>query len=316
MKNNAANTALKTKKKKTRWNQVLPFYIMMLPGLSYLIINNYIPLYGILIAFKKLNFAKGILGSPWCGLDNFRFLFASRDAWSITRNTICYNVVFIIVGTLAGITLAILLNEIRSKFASRFYQTVILLPFLISWVIVSYLAFAFLSSDSGLINNSILKPLGLDPINWYNERKYWPFILTFFNVWKGIGYGMIIYLSNIVGISQDYYEAARLDGANKWKQITRITLPLLKPTVITMFILNLGSIFRSDFGLFYQVPRNSGSLYEVTRTLDVYVYNALMKNNDFGMSSAASFYQAIVGFILIVAANTLVAKYSRESKLF
>ena len=303
------------KKKKSNWKRLLPFYVMMLPGLFYLIMNNYIPMFGVLIAFKKLNFSKGIMGSPWCGLDNFKFLFSSSDAWSITRNTICYNIVFIILGTVLAIMLAILLNEVKNKMASRIYQSLVLLPFLMSWVIVSYLAYAFLSSDSGMFN-SILKSLGMQTVNWYNTKKYWPFILVFANLWKGLGYSMIIYLSSVVGISQDYYEAAKLDGATKWKQIKNITLPLLKPTIITMFILNLGGMFRSDFGLFYQLPKNSGALYSVTRTLDVYVYNALMKNSDFGMSSAASFYQSIVGFILIITANALVRKYSRSNALF
>lgn len=302
-------------KKKMNWKRIWPFYIMMVPGIAYLLINNYIPMFGVLIAFKKLNFTKGILGSEWCGLDNFEFLFSSADAWTITRNTIGYNFVGIVLGTVLGVAMAILLNEIQNKYAKKFYQSAVLLPYLISWVIVSYLCYAFLSAESGLFN-SVLKSLGLEAVNWYNEPKYWPFIIIFSNIWKTIGYGMIIYYSSIVGLSQDYFEAARLDGATKWQQIKNITLPLIKPAVITMVILNIGNIFRSDFGLFYQLPRNSGALYDVTRTLDVYVYNALMKNNDFGMSSAASFYQSIVGFILIVAANQLVKKVSKENALF
>lgn len=302
-------------KKKIHWKRMLPFYIMMIPGLAYLIINNYLPMFGVIIAFKKLNFAKGILGSDWCGLDNFKFLFASSDAWTITRNTIAYNLVNIILGTVLALAMAILMNEIRSKHASKIYQTLVLLPYLMSWVVVSYICYAFLSSESGMVNG-ILEKLGMDPVNWYNEAKYWPFIIIFFNFWKSIGYSMIIYFSGIVGISNDYYEAAMLDGATKWQQIKSITLPLMKPTVITMFIMGLGNIMRSDFGLFYQLPRNSGALYNVTRTLDVYVYNALMKNNNFGMSSAASFYQAVVGFVLIVIANKVVTRYSREQALF
>ena len=288
---------------------------MMLPGLVYLIINNYIPMFGVIIAFKKMNFRKGIFGSDWCGFDNFKFLFSSSDAWTTIRNTLGYNIVGIILGTVLGLTMAILLNEIHSKNAKKFYQSMVLLPYLMSWVIVSYLCYAFLSSESGLFNN-ILQRFGMDAINWYNEPKYWPFILIFANIWKSIGYGMIVYYSSIVGLSQDYFEAARLDGATKWQQIKNITLPLMKPAVITMLILSIGNIFRSDFGLFYQLSRNSGALYGVTRTLDVYVYNALMKNNDFGMSSAASFVQSIVGFILVIAANQLVKKYSKENAMF
>ena len=312
--NNSSAPALK--KKKINWKQILPFYVFVLPGFLYMIINNYIPMFGIVIAFKNLNFSKGIFGSDWAGLKNFRFLFATKDAWIITRNTILYNVAFFIVGTVMAITLAVLINEVKSKTASKVYQSTILLPYLMSWVVISYLVFAFLSSESGLINKSILSSMGKPPINWYQDKTYWPFILILVNTWKGIGYSMIIYLSSIVGISQDYYEAATIDGANKWQQIRKITLPLLKPTVITLLILSIGQIFRSDFGLFYQIPRNSGVLYSVTRTLDVYVYQALMKQSDYSMSSAASVYQSIVGFVLIVTANGIVKKYNSSSALF
>lgn len=303
-------------KKKFRWKRYLPIYLIALPGLIYLFCNNYLPMFGIIIAFKDLNFREGIFGSDWAGLENFEFLFRSDTAWTIIRNTVLYNVAFIILGTIIAVAFAIFLNEIRSKFASRTYQTLILLPYLIGWVIVSYLVYAFLSADTGLINKSILEPLGLDPINWYSDTRYWPFIITFVYIWKSCGYSMIIYFASIVGISQDYYEAARIDGATKWQQIKNITLPLLKPTVITMFILSVGRIFSSDFGLFYQVPRNSGVLYSVTQTIDVYVYNALMQNSDYGMSSAASVFQSIVGFILVVVANLIIRKTNKESALF
>lgn len=289
---------------------------MALPGILYLLINNYIPMYGVIIAFKKLNFQKGIFGSEWNGLNNFRFLFATKDAWLITRNTILYNVAFFIIGTVLAITIAILINEIRNKYASKIYQSLTLLPFLMSWVVISYLVYAFLSGEVGLINKSILEPLGLDKVRWYQEAAYWPYILIFVNTWRNIGYSMIIYLSSVVGISPDYFEAAKLDGANKWRQITNITLPLLKPTIMTLFILSVGQIFRSDFGLFYQIPRNSGPLYSVTRTLDVYVYQALMKNSDYAMSSAASVYQSIVGFVLLLVANHFIKKFNSDSGLF
>ena len=316
MAKTAAAGTVKPVKRKIRWRHILPFYIMALPGFIYMIVNNYIPMFGIVIAFKKLNFREGIWGSPWTGFDNFRFLFASNDAWIITRNTILYNVAFFVFGTITAITLAILINEIQVKLFKKVYQSLILLPYLMSWVIVSYLAYAFLSAETGMFNKSIIEPLGGAGINWYQEKKYWPFILIFSNIWKGVGYSMIIFLSSIVGISQDYYEAARIDGAGKWKQITSITLPLLKPTVITLFILSIGQVFRSDFGLFYQMPRNSGTLYSVTRTLDVYIYQALMKNNNYAMSSAASVYQSVVGFVLIVLANQIVRRYESNSALF
>lgn len=308
----------KTSVGKRRWNirRSWPFYLMILPGLVYMLINNYLPMFGIIIAFKDLNFTKGIFGSDWCGVKNFKFLFGTKDAFAITRNTICYNVAFFIVGTVMAVLLAVSLNEVRSKRASKVYQTIILLPYLMSWVVVSYLAFVFLSAENGYLNNVLFPAIGLKPVSWYQDKSYWPFILIFVNTWKNVGYSMIIYFSSIVGISQDYFEAARIDGASKWKQIRYITLPLLKPTVITMFILTVGQVFRSDFGLFYQVTRNSGPLYEYTRTIDVYVYQALMKNADYGMSSAASVYQSICGFILIVAANQFIKKYQANSALF
>lgn len=304
------------RKRRYHWKRMLPVYLMAVPGLVYMICNNYLPMFGIVIAFKKLNFAEGIFGSPWCGLDNFKFLFKSSTAFTIVRNTVCYNVVFIILGTVIAIAVAILLNEVRNKAASRIYQSVILLPYLMSWVVASYLFYALLASDTGMINNFILKPLGFDPVNWYSAKQYWPVILVLVNIWKGVGYQMIIYLSSIVSISPEYYEAATIDGATKWQQIRKITLPLLKPTVITLLILAVGRIFASDFGLFYQVPRNSGALYETTQTIDVYVYNALMKNSDYGMSSAASVFQSIVGFVLVLSTNYIARRTNRDSALF
>ncbi len=302
-------------RRKIRWRRIIPMYLMALPGIIYLICNNYIPMFGIIIAFKKLNVVQGFFGSDWCGFDNFKFLFRSDTAFTIIRNTVMYNVVFIVLGTCISIGAAILLNEVRSKFASRIYQSLILLPYLMSWVVVSYLVYAIMANDTGLIN-AMLRAAGKETINWYQTKKYWPFILTFCHIWKGTGYSMIIYLSSIVGLSQDYFEAARIDGATKWQQIKKITIPLLKPTIITMFILSVGRIFASDFGLFYQVPKNSGALYEVTQTIDVYVYNALMQRSDYGMSSAASVFQSIVGFILVITANKIVSKYSAENALF
>lgn len=303
-------------KKKIKWKRYFPIYLIALPGFLYLLCNNYMPMFGIIIAFKKLNFAKGILGSDWCGLDNFKFLFQSSTAWVIIRNTLLYNLGFIILGTIVAVSLAIFMNEIKSKNASRLYQTLILLPYLISWVIVSYLVFAFLGAETGLVNHTILKTFGLDSVNWYAEAKYWPWIIMFVYLWKSSGYSMIIYYSSIVGISQDYFEAARIDGATKWQQMKSITLPLMKPTIITMFILSIGRIFNSDFGLFYQVPKNSGLLYSATQTIDVYVYNALMKNADYGMSAAASIFQSVVGFVVVVIANAIIRKTNKESALF
>ncbi|MCD7957030.1 MAG: ABC transporter permease subunit [Lachnospiraceae bacterium] len=305
------------KKRKIRWGKTLTIYAMMLPALVYFLINNYLPMFGIIIAFKNVNYSKGILASDWCGFDNFKFLFASGNAWRITRNTVLYNVAFIILGMVLGITVAILMNEIRGKIPLRIYQTLILLPYLMSWVVVSYLCYAFLSSETGFINNTILPLLGIDKtIAFYQQQKYWPFILTFVNLWKNMGFNMIMYYSCIIGIPGDYYEAARVDGASKWQQIKSVTLPCLKPTIVTLLILNIGKMFYSDFGLFYQVPKNSGLLYNVTQTIDTYVYNALMTQNNIGMSAAAGFYQSIVGFALVLITNMIIRKIDRENAMF
>lgn len=299
------------------WKHWLPFYIMFIPGLAYLLINNYLPLYGLQLAFKQFSYRKGITGSDWIGFKNFKFLFATKDAFIMIRNTLLYNIIWILIGIVFGVTVAILFNEILNKTAKKFYQTAILLPYLMSMVVVAYLVYAFLSTDTGLINNTILEGwLGKDGVAWYSESKYWPFILTFVQQWKQIGFGMLLYLSSLVGIDKTYYEAAMLDGATKWQQIKAITLPLLKPTIIMLMILNIGQIFRSDFGLFYQVPMNQGALYSTTQTIDTYVFRALLVNNNMGMSAAASFLQSVVGFIFIVAANTIVRKMDENSSLF
>jgi len=214
-----------------------------------------------------------------------------------------------------AIAVAIILSELRTR-GKKFYQSAILLPFLISSVIIGYLVFAFLSTENGFINNSILAPLGLERISWYIEKKYWPFILVLVNTWKNIGYNCIIYLSTIVGFDKGYYEAASIDGASKWKQITKITIPLLRPTIIMLVLMSIGRIFYSDFGLFYQVPQNSGALYSVTNTIDTYVYRGLLELGDITMSAAAGVYQSLVGFILVLGANLLVRKMDPENALF
>lgn len=293
-----------------------PLYLMLVPGLVYLVINNYIPMAGIVVAFKQYNVRDGIYGSPNIGLKNFEFLFKTNDAWLITRNTILYNLVFIVLGTVLAIAVAILLNEIRSKQAKQLYQTFILIPYLISMVVVSYLVFAFLSDANGFLNNSVLAALGKEPISWYNAPQYWPFILVVVNIWKGLGYNCILYYATICGIDHSLYEAAVVDGASRWQQVVHITLPCLKSTIIILTLMSLGGIFRSDFGLFYQVPMNSGALIDVTNTIDTYVYRGLMKTNNIGMSSAAGVYQSVVGFILVVTANLVVRRIDNESALF
>lgn len=302
--------------KLAKFKRFLPLYLMFLPGAVYLFINNYIPMAGIIVAFKNYNARQGIWESPFCGLKNFEFLFATSDAWVITRNTLLYNLAFIILNMVIGIVFAIFICDAMNTKLKKMYQSAILFPYLMSAVILGYIVFAFLSQSTGIVNNSILPALGLEPINWYSQLKYWPFILIFTNTWKGVGYGCLIYISTINGIDPSLYEAAMLDGATKWQQIKYVTLPFLKPTVITLTLLNVGRIFYSDFGLFYQVPRNSGLLFSTTNTIDTYVYRGLMESGNVGMSAAAGFYQSLVGFVLVLTANGIVRKVSKENALF
>ena len=294
----------------------LPLFLMMLPGIVYLLINNYIPMAGIIIAFKKLNFSKGIFASPWAGLENFKFLFDSPDAWIITRNTLLYNVAFILVNMVVGIAIAILICEVRNTNLKKLYQSAILLPFLMSMVILSYIVYALLSSENGLINNTVLPALGISTIQWYQQPEYWPFILVIANCWKGVGYGCLIYIASLVGIDPSFYEAARLDGASKWQEITKITLPCLVPTIITLLLLSIGRIFYSDFGLFYQVPMNSGVLFPTTNVIDTSVYRALVEQGNISMSSAAGVYQSLVGFAVVMFSNWIVRRVDKDQALF
>ena len=307
---------VKKGKKKNALKEYWPLYLMMLPALLYLLINNYIPMAGMVIAFKKLNFAKGIWASPWAGLKNFKFLFASKDAWIITRNTLLYNVAFILINMVVGIAIAILITEVRNTKLKKIYQCAILLPFLMSMVILSYIVYALLSAENGLVNNSILPLFHIDPIQWYQKPKYWPAILIIANCWKGVGYGCLIYIASLIGIDPSFYEAARLDGASKWQEITKITLPSLVPTIITLLLLSIGRIFYSDFGLFYQVPMNSGVLFPTTNVIDTYVYRALIEQGNISMSSAAGVYQSLVGFCVVMLSNWIVRRVDKDQALF
>ena len=298
-----------------KMKRFLPIYLMMIPGFLYLIINNYIPMFGIIVAFKNYNYSLGIFGSNCNGLKNFKFLFKTKDAFTITRNTLVYNAVFIILGNSLGILIAILLNEIRSKMAKKTYQTIILLPFLLSIVIVSYIVYGIFSTEFGIANH-MLTSLGKDRISWYSTPKYWPFILTFINLWKNMGYNTVLYYATLIGIDVSYYEAAVVDGASRWQRIRYITIPSLIPTITIMVLMAISRIFYSDFGLFYQVPLNSGPLIDVTNTIDTYVYRGLRENSNIGMSAAAGLYQSVVGFIMVIAANTLVKRMGNGNELF
>lgn len=289
--------------------------LMLLPGVAVFVVNCYLPMAGVFLAFKKIDYAAGLLRSPWVGLENFRFLFATTDAWRITRNTICYNLLFIFCDVFFAVGMAVLMREIWQPLWSKIYQTLIILPNFLSMVVVAYLVYGFLHPEYGFLN-SILESMGLTRVNWYNEPAYWPFILPLVHWWKQLGYKSVVYLASIAGIDKELYEAAIIDGAGKWQQAIYITVPQLTPTMIIMFLLALGNIFRADFGLFYQVPMNSAMLYEVTDVIDTYVYRALTTLNNVGMSSAASFYQSVVGAITVVAANLVVRKIDASQALF
>ncbi len=307
--NSRKRTWLKLKKS---W----PLLLMALPGLTYLVINNYIPMAGIVIAFKKMDYAKGVFGSDWIGFDNFKFLFSTPDAWIMTRNTLLYNLAFIVIGTICALAVALCMNEIKERFFAKYFQGAFLLPNLISMVVVSYIVFAFLNTDTGLLNRTVLPALGAEEINFYSQPQAWPLILLIVYLWKNTGYASIIYLAGIASIDPTLYEAARIDGAGKWDQIRFITLPQLKSIIIILTLLSIGRIMFSDFGLFYQVPMNSGPLYSTTQTIDTYVYRGLMQLGNIGMSSAAGLYQSVVGFVLVLTANYLVKKISPENAMF
>ncbi|REE87413.1 carbohydrate ABC transporter membrane protein 1 (CUT1 family) [Paenibacillus taihuensis] len=290
--------------------------LMLSPGVIYLIINNYIPMLGSVVAFKSINYALGYWKSPWVGFDNFKFLFNSSDAWVITRNTILYNLVFIVLTLVSAVTFAILLNELRNRFFSNLYQSVMFLPYFLSAVVVGYLGYSMLSQEFGFINTIILAPLGIDPISWYSEPKYWPFILPIVYIWKNVGYSIVIYLAAIISIDKEYYEAAITDGATKWQLIRNITLPSIRPMMIILTLLAIGHILNADFGLFYQLPLDAGALYSTTNVIDTYVYRALLRLGDTGMSSAAGLYQSVVGFVLVVSVNFVVRRIDKENALF
>ncbi|EMS73601.1 ABC transporter permease [Ruminiclostridium cellobioparum] len=290
-------------------------WLMALPGIAIVFVFNYLPMFGVILAFKDYKIADGILGSKWVGFDNFKYLFSTRDAWNITYNTLFLNSLFILTGTVGGILIALLVNEVNNKWLVKFYQSAMFLPYFISWVIVSYFVYSLLSYDMGMIN-SILSSFGMEPVQWYNEPQLWPAILTIVNLWKGVGYGSVIYLAGIMGIDGELYEAATIDGASKFQQVTRITLPLLSPLIITLTLMSIGRIFFADFGLFYNVTLDNGGLYSTTNVIDTYVFRALKFSGDVGMASAAGFYQAFVGFLLVLASNLFVRKINPERALF
>ena len=301
-------------------NRNKAFLLMVLPTTVWFLLFSYLPMAGMVIAFKEYRYSRdgflaSIINSEWVGFDNFKFLFLTKDAFIITRNTILYNSAFIILGLIFSVTLAIILSEIVNKRLSKLYQTGMFLPHFLSWVIVGYFAFSFLSYDKGLVNQ-LLVFFGVDPIQWYADKTYWPVIIILIYLWKSVGYNSVVYLAAIAGIDKSLYEAAMIDGANKWQQIRNITLPMLTPLITILTLLAVGKIFYADFGLFYQIPRDSGPLYSVTNVIDTYVYRGLKVSGEIGMSTAAGLYQSVVGFILVISSNYIVKKFNKDNALF
>ena len=288
---------------------------MSLPGIILLFVFAYLPMLGIVIAFKDYRFNLGILGSEWVGFQNFRFLFGTDAAFRITRNTLLMNLLFISTTTVCALAVAILMNEAYRSRMSKYYQTMLFFPYFISWVIVSYFVFAFLNGQTGLVNQWV-DALGLDRIAWYRSPEYWPVILVLANLWNGIGFSSIIYLAGILGISPELFEAAKIDGAGKLQQVRYITLPMLYPMIIILTLLAIGRIFHADFGLFFFLPRDNPLLYSTTDVIDTFVYRSLVELGEISMAAAAGFYQSFVGFLLVVGANWVVRRVNEDYALY
>ena len=296
------------------------FLLMVLPGAAWLILFFYIPVFGNIVAFKDYHitgegFIDSVMKSKWVGFDNFKFLFSSKDAYIITRNTVLYNLGFIFLGLIVSVGIAIIFSELRSKRVVKVLQTSMLFPYFLSWVIISFFTDAFLNVDKGLVNH-ILTSLGMKAINFYSELWIWPMLLLFLGIWKGFGYSSVMYYATIMGIDPTYYEAATVDGASKWQRIRNITIPQLSSLITVLTILAVGNIFRADFGLFYQIPHNAGALYSVTNVIDVYVYNGLTKSGDIGMTAAAGLYQSVVGLVLVLISNIIARRIDKNAALF
>ena len=303
--------AIKTEFRHIRKNREL--WLLALPGVLLFVIFSYIPLYGLVLPFKNYSITKGFWGSPWAGVQNFLYLF-NGDAWKITRNTIVFNAIFILLGLVVAVSFALILFEMSSRFV-KVYQTILFIPFFLSWVVVSYVGVSVLDMKYGLLNK-IIEALGGDAMAWYMVPKYWYVILPIANLWKGVGYGTIIYYTALMGVDVELYEAAAIDGATRLQQVRAISIPMLKPLMVMLTLMSIGGIIRADFGLFYSFTLDSKPLYAVTDVIDTYVFRALRQLGDVGMSSAAGLYQSLVGFILVLGSNWLVRRLDPENALF
>ena len=302
--------------------KTLMLLTMVAPGAIWLLLLRYLPMGGIILAFKNYKiypkdptFLNNLIHSKWVGLDNFKFLFTTGDSWVMIRNTLAYNIVFIILGVIIPVAFAIMMSELSKKFVAKTYQTLMFFPYFLSWVVVSYFLNAFIDAQYGLIPMA-QRAASETAVSWYTTPGPWPYIIVFANLWKNVGYSTVLYLAAITGIDQTQYEAADIDGASKWQQILHVTLPNLRTMIAILFILNVGKIFNADFGLFWNVPMQNGALFSVTQVIDTYIYRVLMNTGNIGQSTAAGLLQNIVGFICIIGANAVVKKIDSDSTLF
>lgn len=303
------------KKRKGDARDNLTLNLMALPGVIAVLIFCYLPMVGVVMAFKNFNSNLGIFGSPWVGLDNFKFFFMSDDFGLLMRNTLGYSIVFLVTTNIAAILFSVMCYNIRSTKLLKYYQTTAVLPTFMSMVLVSYIVYVFLSPTTGVFNN-ILKSAGLKPVMWYSEGKYWPFILTITNLWKGVGYASLLYYATMVGIDESLFDAAEIDGAGKWKQIIHIIIPELSSLICLQVIMGLGHALGGDFGLFYQVPRNVGLLYDSTNIFNTYVFRALQKGTSMGRTAAIGLFQSLAGVILLLISNAVIRKIDSEKSMF
>lgn len=308
------------KKRRRTTKDDMELCAMALPTLVWFALFSFLPMLGVLIAFKDFRISGGgfidsFFKSPWVGFENFRFLFSTGEALAITRNTVLYNLAILVLDVAVPVSFALMLHELRSQKAAKVYQTILFLPYFLSWVVVSSFLYAFLSPDKGIVNH-LLTGAGKEGVSWYTVTKPWPFLLLFVRTWKEMGYGTVIYLASLTGIDTTYYEAAVIDGASKRQQILHITVPLLKPIVVVMMIMAMGKIFNASFGLFYQIPRDSGALYSVTNVIDTYVYRAMTGMGEIGMSAAAALFQSVMGMIMLIGSNWIVSRFDSENALF
>lgn len=318
MKKLSAGAGPGTAAKKTSWQEFranAELSVLLIPGVLFFLIFCYMPMIGVIIAFKDYRNNLGVFGSKWIGFQNFKFFFTSQDAWKLFRNTVGYGLLFIILGIICAVFVAILLYEIKSRAALKFYQTTMILPHFLSWVIVGYITYILLEPNLGIINQ-ILGKFGIEGKQWYSEPKYWVFILPVVNVWKTVGLNCIMYYAALMGIDEQLFEAATLDGAGRIKQILHISIPSLVPLMVTLTILHVGNVIKGDFGLFYTIPRDIGLLYPTTDIIDTYVYRGLRQGDDVGITAAVGLFQSVVGLVMVVSTNLIVRRIDPDAALF